>query len=82
MQDVLDRFVLSRDDPLYVDKILPWYFKPAGPDNLKWGRWDCPYCFASFSVVKLRKRYRCSRCRKMVKICHTESTNKRMARSA
>ena len=66
MQDVLDRFVLSRDDLLYAGKVLSKYFKPAGPENLKWARKDCPYCFASFSVVKLRKRMRCSRCRRIV----------------
>ena len=66
MQDVLEQFVLSRDDPLYIGKVLSKYFKPVGLDNLKWARRDCPSCHASFSVVKLRKRLRCSRCRRII----------------
>ncbi len=65
--DTLNRFVLSEDDPLFQGKGRIVFAFNAGTNDLKWARKDCPHCYATFSVVKLRKHWRCSVCRKYVK---------------
>jgi len=62
--DLTELFILSEDDSLFTGKLRKHF---AFKGNPKWAKKDCPHCYTSFSVVKQRKRFRCSACGKMVK---------------